>query len=203
MAPPGLGFTAVSDRALGECRTAGIRRGYWDWSQRLGEEFYMRFCGTPPEHLVWALREALDMVFEEGLEAIFARHRRLAGAVHAAVGVWGEAGALELNAVHPAERASSVTTVRVADGIDANRVRLIVRDALNVSLGSGLGPLDGKAFRIGHMGWVNEPMVLGALGAVEMALQACDVPHGKGGVTAAVDALAAARFPRAARADAA
>jgi alanine-glyoxylate transaminase/serine-glyoxylate transaminase/serine-pyruvate transaminase len=94
-----------------------------------------------------------------------------------------------------------VTTVRVAKGIDANRLRLLARDELDVSLGSGLGPLDGKAFRIGHMGWVNEPMVLGALGAVEIAMQACGVPYRKGGVTAAVDALAAARFPEASRAD--
>ena len=162
----------------------------------MGEEFYMLFCGTPPEHLIWALREALDMIFEEGLDATFARHRRLARAVHAAVEVWGQAGALELNAVDPAERADSVTTVRAADGIDADRLRLLARDVLDVSLGGGLGPLEGKAFRIGHMGWVNEPMVLGALGAVEMALQACGVPHGKGGVTAAVDSLAAARFPK-------
>ena len=96
-----------------------------------------------------------------------------------------------------------MTTVRVADGVDADRLRLLARDVLDVSLGGGLGPLEGKAFRIGHMGWVNEPMVLGALGAVEMALQACGVPYERGGVTAAVDALAAARFPRSHRADAA
>ena len=204
MAPPGLAFTAVSQRALEQSRTAGIRRGYWDWERRMDdEEFYMKFFGTPPEHLIWGLREALDMLFEEGLETAFARHRRLADAVHGAVGVWGQAGALELNTVNPAERATSVTTVRVAKGIDANRLRLLARDELDVSLGSGLGPLDGKAFRIGHMGWVNEPMVLGALGAVEMALQACGVPHDKGGVTAAVDILTAARFPEASRADAA
>ena len=202
MTPPGLAFTAVSPRALAHSRTAGIRRGYWDWQRRMDdEEFYMKFFGTPPEHLIWGLREALDMLDEEGLETAFARHRRLADAVHAAVGVWGRAGALELNAVNPAERATSVTTVRVAKGFDANRLRLLARDELDVSLGSGLGPLDGKAFRIGHMGWVNEPMVLGALGAVEMAMQACGVPYRKGGVTAAVDALAAARFPEASRAD--
>ena len=202
MTPPGLAFTAVSPRALAHSRTAGIRRGYWDWQRRMDdEEFYMKFFGTPPEHLIWGLREALDMLDEEGLETAYARHRRLADAVHAAVGVWGRAGALELNAVNAAERATSVTTVRVAKGIDANRLRLLARDELDVSLGSGLGPLDGKAFRIGHMGWVNEPMVLGALGAVEMAMQACGVPYRKGGVTAAVDALAAARFPEASRAD--
>ena len=204
MTPPGLAFTAVSPLALERSRTSGIRRGYWDWQRRMdSEEFYMKFFGTPPEHLIWGLREALDMLFEEGMETAFARHRRLANAVHAAVGVWGEAGALELNAVSPAERADSVTTIRVAKGIDANRLRVLARDELDVSLGYGLGPLDGKAFRIGHMGWINEPMVLGALGGVEMAMQICGVPYRKGGVTAAVDTLAAARFPEAGRADAA
>ena len=204
MTPPGLAFTAVSPHALEQSRTAGIRRGYWDWERRTNdEEFYMKFFGTPPEHLLWGLREALDMLFEEGLETAFARHRRLAAAVHAAVEVWGQAGALELNAVDPADRATSVTTIRVAGNIDSNRLRLLARDELDVSLGYGLGPLDGKAFRIGHMGWINEPMVLGALGAVEMAMQACGVPYRKGGLTAAVDSLTAARFPAARRQDAA
>ena len=204
MTPPGLAFTAVGPHALERSRTAGIRRGYWDWARRVDhEEFYMKFFGTPPEHLVWGLREALDMLFEEGLETAFARHRRLADAVHAAVEVWGQAGALELNCVNPAERATSVTTVRTASGVDANRLRVIARDEFDVSLGYGLGPLDGKAFRIGHMGWINEPMILGALGAVEMAMQAGGVPYRKGGVTAAVDTLVAARFPPASRADAA
>ena len=204
MTPPGLAFNAVSPRALERSRGAGIRRGYWDWERRMDEEeFYMKFFGTPPEHLIWALREALDMLLEEGLETAFARHRRLAAAVHAAVEVWGQAGAVELNAVNPAERATSVTSVRVAPGIDANGLRLLARDELDVSLGTGLGELEGRVFRIGHMGWVNEPMVLGALGAVEMAMQACGVPYRKGGVTAAIDTLAAARFPEAIPADAA
>ena len=204
MAPPGLAFNAVSRRAIERSRGAGIRRGYWDWERRMDEEeFYMKFFGTPPEHLIWGLREALDMLLEEGLETAFARHRRLAAAVHAAVEVWGRAGAVELNAVNPAERATSVTSIRVAPGIDANRLRLLARDELDVSLGTGLGELDGRAFRIGHMGWVNEPMVLGTLGAVEMAMQACGVPYRKGGVTAAIDTLAAARFPEAISADAA
>ena len=204
MTPPGLAFTAVGPRALERSRTTGIRRGYWDWERRTNsEEFYMKFFGTAPEHLIWGLREALDMLFEEGLETAFARHRRLAHAVHAAVEVWAEAGALELNAVNPAERATSVTTIRVAEGVDANRLRHVARDELDVSLGYGLGPLDGKAFRIGHMGWINEPMLLGALGGVEMAMQACAIPYGKGGVTAAVDSLTAARFPESRRADAA
>ena len=201
MAPPGLACTAVSARALEASLTTGAPRGYWDWRRRMSDEFYMWFYGTPPEHLIWALREALDMIFEEGLDGAFARHHRLASAVHAAVDTWGRAGALELNVVNPADRASSVTTVRVAPGIDANRIRLLAHNTLDVSLGTGLGPLDGKAFRIGHMGWVNEPMVLGALGGVEMALQACGVAYEKGAISAAVDALTAARFPDSNRAD--
>ena len=204
MAPPGLAFTAVNDHALRKSRQSGVRRGYWDWARRVDStEFYMNFFGTPPEHLIWGLREALDMLFEEGLASAFARHRRIAQAVHAAVGVWGRAGALELNAVNPAQRASAVTAIRVAPGIDANRLRQIARDELDVSLGTGLGQLDGKVFRIGHMGWINEPMILGALGGVEMALQACGVRYEKGGLCAAVDALTAARFPESSRADAA
>ena len=133
------------------------------------------------------------MLFEEGLDTTFARHRRLADAVQRCGRRVGTGGARWSSTPStPTDRATSVTTVRVAKGIDANRLRLLARDELDVSLGSGLGPLDGKAFRIGHMGWVNEPMVLGALGAVEMAMQACGVPHRKGGVTAAVDALVAA-----------
>ena len=204
MAPPGLAFTAVNDHVLQKSRRAGVRRGYWDWARRVDStEFYMNFFGTPPEHLIWGLREALDMLFEEGLATAFARHRRIAQAVHAAVGVWGRAGTLELNAVNPAERASAVTAIRVAPGIDANRLRQLARDELDVSLGTGLGLLDGKVFRIGHMGWINEPMILGALGGVEIALQACGVRYEKGGLAAAVDALTAARFPDSKRANAA
>ena len=155
MAPPGLAFTAVSQRALEQSRTAGIRRGYWDWERRMDdEEFYMKFFGTPPEHLIWGLREALDMLFEEGLETAFARHRRLADAVHAAVGVWGQAGALELNTVNPAERATSVTTVRVAKGIDANRLRLLARDELRrlARLGSRAARRQGVSHRAHGLG---------------------------------------------------
>ena len=192
MSPPGLGLVAVNDKALARADEAKTPRLYWDWRKRLEEEPYTWFCGTAPEHLLFALREALDMVAEEGLEAIFARHRRIAGAVRAAVRVWSEAGALSLNAVRPAEQSNSVSTIRVDERWDAVGIRAVCHERLDVSLGGGLGKLKGKAFRIGHMGDINEPMVLGALAAIETALRLCAVPHGRGGVNAAIDSLAGA-----------
>ena len=192
MTPPGLSFTAVSQRALEAHRRATMPRQYFDWTRRLGEEGYMWFSGTPPEHLLFAIREALDMLHEEGLEAIFARHQRLADAVRAAVAAWGEAGDLEINALVPEQRSNSVTTVLVNHENAARPVFEVCRDELNVSLGTGLGQMADKAFRIAHMGDCNEPMVLGALGAVETALKICSVPHTPGGVTAAVESLARA-----------
>jgi alanine-glyoxylate transaminase/serine-glyoxylate transaminase/serine-pyruvate transaminase len=155
------------------------------------EAYYRWFCGTPPEHLLFALREGLDMVLEEGLDNAFDRHRRLAESVRLAVGVWSRANALSLNAVVPEERSNSVTTILVAEGYDADKLRMISREKFNVSLGSGLGKTRGKAFRIGHMGYLNEPMILGALAGVEASLEASGIPHEKGGVDAAVKYLAA------------
>ncbi len=190
MLPPGLGLTAASPKALAVGAESARPRSYWDWRARQGEEHYRWFCGTAPEHLIFGLRESLNMIAEEGMDAIFARHARLAGAVRAAIGVWAEAGAVELNALLPAERADSVTTILTADGHDPDMVRATARERFRVSLGGGLGQLGGRAFRIGHMGDLNEPMVLGALAGVEAALQVCAIPHGKGGVTAAIDHLA-------------
>jgi alanine-glyoxylate transaminase/serine-glyoxylate transaminase/serine-pyruvate transaminase len=191
MLPPGLGFTAAGEKALAACESATMPRRYWDWRERVSEEHYKWFCGTAPEHLVFGLREAIDMVMEEGLEAAFARHARLAGAVRRAVAVWCEAGALAFNAQVPEQRAQSVTTILTPEGFDADKVRTVCRERLDVALGGGLGRLQGRAFRIGHMGDINEPMILGALASVEAALAICGLPHGKGGVTAAIAYLAA------------
>jgi alanine-glyoxylate transaminase/serine-glyoxylate transaminase/serine-pyruvate transaminase len=191
MVPPGLGFTAASEKALKVGETAKMPRTYWDWRQRQSEEHYRWFCGTAPEHLIFALREALDMLAEEGLDAIFARHARLAEATRKAVAVWSEAGALDFNARVAGERANSVTTILAAEDIDAAAFRERCHEVFDVSLGGGLGRLNGRAFRIGHMGDINEPMLLGALGAVEACLQFSGIPHGRGGVLAAVDYLAA------------
>ena len=189
MTPPGLGFVAAGERALAAHRGAGLRTRYWDWTEREGELHYQKYCGTPPEHLLFGLREALDMLFEEGLENVFRRHRLLAEATRRAVGVWAGGGALEFNVVEPAERADSVTTVLMADGRDPELLREHCARTCGVVLGTGIGDLSGRAFRIAHMGHLNAPMMLGTLGAVEVSLAALGIAHGRGGVQAAVDWL--------------
>jgi alanine-glyoxylate transaminase/serine-glyoxylate transaminase/serine-pyruvate transaminase len=188
MTPPGLGFVAAGSRALAAHAAAGLRTLYWDWTARDGPEHYQKYCGTPPEHLLFGLRRALDLLLAEGLEAVFRRHRLLAEAVRRAVLVWAEGGALELNIERPEECADSVTTI-LLHGLEPEALRESCRRHCGVVLGIGIGDLSGRAFRIGHMGHVNAPMVIGTLGAVEMALAALRVPHGRGGVQAAVDWL--------------
>lgn len=192
MQPPGLAFNAVSAKALAASETARLPSVYWDWRRRLEPAYYRRFCGTPPEHLLFALREGLDMVFEEGLENAFARHQRLAEAVRRAIAVWGRGNTLSLNAIEPREQSNSVTTVLVANGYDIDRFRTTCRERFNVSIATGLGKTMGKAFRIGHMGHINEPMIIGALAGVEATLSVCGIPHEAGGVDAAVRFLASA-----------
>jgi alanine-glyoxylate transaminase/serine-glyoxylate transaminase/serine-pyruvate transaminase len=188
MTPPGLGFVAAGSRALAAHAAAGLRTLYWDWTAREGAEHYQKYCGTPPEHLLFGLRRALDLLLAEGLEAVFRRHRLLAEAVRRAVLVWAEGGALELNIERPEECADSVTTI-LLHGLEPEVLREYCRRHCGVVLGIGIGDLSGRAFRIGHMGHVNAPMVIGTLGAVEMALAALTLPHGRGGVQAAVDWL--------------
>jgi alanine-glyoxylate transaminase/serine-glyoxylate transaminase/serine-pyruvate transaminase len=192
MTPPGLGFTAASPKAMAAHAEAGLRTRYWDWTARDGELHYMKYCGTPPEHLLFGLRKALDLLFEEGLEAAFRRHALLADAVRAAALVWSEGGALELNITEPAERADSVTTILMNDGRDPVPLIDFCRERCGVVLGIGIGDFSGKAFRIAHMGHVNAPMILGTLGTVEIGLEALAIPHGRGGVQAAISSLARA-----------
>ncbi len=189
MTPPGLSFIAANARAKAVHRQADLRTKYWDWSERDGDEHYMKYCGTAPEHLLFGLRKALDLLFEEGLEQVFLRHRLLAEAVRRAVGAWAVGGALAFNILEPSERADSVTTIVLNDGRGAQPLLDYCKGQLGVVLGVGLGPLAGKAFRIAHMGHVNAPMVLGTLGAVETGLVALGMPHGKGGMQAAVEWL--------------
>lgn len=190
MTPPGLGFVAASDRAREAHRTAGLRTPYWDWTTRDGDEHYQKYAGTPPEHLLFALRRALDLLFQEGLENAFRRHRLLAEAVRRAVSVWADGGAIGFNIADPRERCDTVTAVLTA-GFDPEAIRSYCHRHCGVVLGHGIGELSGKAFRIAHMGHVNAPMILGTLSVVEMALSALGVPHGRGGVQAAIDWLAA------------
>jgi alanine-glyoxylate transaminase / serine-glyoxylate transaminase / serine-pyruvate transaminase len=185
MAPPGLGFAAANDRARAVHRTAGLRTPYWDWTARDADTHYRKYAGTPPEHLIYALRKALDMLLEEGLDNAYLRHRLLAEAVRRAVAEWQSGKAVAFNVTEPSERSDTVTTI-LTDGFDPKRLRDYCEDKCGVVLGRGIGLLDGKAFRIAHMGYVNAPMVLGTLAVVEMALGALDIPHGKGGVQAAV-----------------
>ena len=188
MTPPGLSFIGAGDTALAAHRAADLRTRYWDWTEREGELHYQKYCGTPPEHLLFGLRKALDMLFEEGLDAAIRRHALLAEATRHAVGRWAEAGALAFNIVRAEERANSVTTVLV-QGREPSVLSDYCREKCGVVLGRGIGDLQGRAFRIAHMGHVNAPMVFGVLGAIEMALAALDIPHGRGGVQAAVEYL--------------
>lgn len=190
MMPPGLSFTAVGPKALAATKSVRTHRDYWSWDARLGMEQYRRFCGTAPEHLIFGLREAITMLNEWGLDAVFARHARLAGAVQAAVGEWARGGALEFNAVRAAERSTSLTVVRRTDNGDAEEVRQTAREVFDVAVGGGLSHLAGKVFRIGHMGDLNDPMILGALAGIEAALVQTGVAH-ESGLRAATAHLAA------------
>jgi alanine-glyoxylate transaminase / serine-glyoxylate transaminase / serine-pyruvate transaminase len=188
MTPPGLAFVAANDKARKVHKSAGLRTLYWDWTFREGEIHYQKYCGTPPEHLLFGLRKAIDMLKEEGLDHAIRRHALLAEATRAAVAKWAEGQVVTFNIANPAERASSITCI-LLQGRDPALLLDYTRDKCGVVLGVGLGELGGKAFRIAHMGHCNAPMVLGTLGAVEMGLKALGIPHGSGGVQAAVEYL--------------
>jgi alanine-glyoxylate transaminase / serine-glyoxylate transaminase / serine-pyruvate transaminase len=190
MVPPGLGFIAANARAKAVHREAGLRTSYWDWTAREGEEHYQKYCGTPPEHLLFGLRKSLDMIFAEGLENIFRRHALLAEAVRRAVERWSAEGVLEFNILRPEQRANSVTMIRFKDGSNPSALQQYCSEMLGVVLGVALGELKGKGIRIAHMGHINAPMIMGTLSAVEIGLGALHIPHGKGGVQAAIDWLA-------------
>jgi alanine-glyoxylate transaminase / serine-glyoxylate transaminase / serine-pyruvate transaminase len=188
MTPPGLGFVAANDRAREVHKTAGLRTPYWDWTEREGAEHYRKYAGTAPVHLLFALRQAVDMLFEEKLENVFLRHRLLAEAVRRAVAVWAEGQVLGFNIAEAAERSNTVTTV-VMNGHDPVELHKYCKEKCGVVLGVGIGELQGQAFRIAHMGHVNAPMILGTLGVIEVGLNALQIPHGKGGSEAAIDWL--------------
>jgi alanine-glyoxylate transaminase/serine-glyoxylate transaminase/serine-pyruvate transaminase len=189
MTPPGLGFVAANDRAREVHTRAKLRTPYWDWTAREGNVHYQKYAGTPPEHLLFGLRAALDMIFAEGLNNVFRRHHLLAEAVRRAVAVWAEGKAIDFNISKPAERSDTVTTILTTDGSNPGPLQDYCNAKCGVILGAGFGEMAGKAFRIAHMGHVNAPMVLGTLGVVEMALKALGVPHRSGGVQAAIDWL--------------
>ena len=188
MTPPGLAFVAANDKAREIHKTANMRTLYWDWTFREGEIHYQKYCGTPPEHLLFGLRKAIDILKEEGVPHAIRRHELLAEATRAAVAKWAEGQVLAFNIANGGDRANSITCV-LMQGRDPQPLLDYAREKCGVILGVGLGDLSGKAFRIAHMGHCNAPMVLGTLGAVEMGLKALAIPHGTGGVQAAVEYL--------------
>jgi alanine-glyoxylate transaminase / serine-glyoxylate transaminase / serine-pyruvate transaminase len=189
MTPPGLGFVAVNNRARTAHQHADLRTPYWDWTAREGDAHYQKYCGTPPEHLMFGLREALDMLLAEELENVFQRHRLLGEAVRRAVEIWSQGRALSFNIEAPNERSDTVTTVLMADDRDPGQLVRYCNSKCGVVLGIGIGALTDRAFRIAHMGHINAPMVLGTLAVVEVGLRALAIPHGEGGVQAAIEWL--------------
>ncbi|MBS0338178.1 MAG: aminotransferase class V-fold PLP-dependent enzyme [Proteobacteria bacterium] len=186
MLPPGLSFNAISEKALAASKAAKLPRSYWAWDEMLASGKTGYFPYTPATNLLYGLREALDMLFEEGLDNVFARHLRHAEATRRAVRAWG----LEVLALNPAEYSPALTTVMVPAGINADDVRRVILENFDMSLGTGLGKLAGKVFRIGHLGDFNDLTLMGTLSGVEMGLELAKVPHKKGGAQAAMDYIA-------------
>ncbi len=186
MLPPGLAFNAVSEKALAAAKSARFAASYWDWEAMLAANKQGVFPYTPATNLLYGLREAIHMLLEEGLDAVFARHARLAEATRRAVRGWD----LEILCQNPAEYSNSLTAVVMPEGYDADELRRVILERFNLALGNGLGKLKGRVFRIGHLGDFNELMLAGTLGGVEMGLTAAGVPFAKGGIAAALDYLA-------------
>jgi alanine-glyoxylate transaminase/serine-glyoxylate transaminase/serine-pyruvate transaminase len=186
MLPPGLSFNAVSEKALAANKSAKMSRYYWDWQEMLKPNRAGFFPYTPATNLLWGLREALFMLHEEGLENVFRRHDRHAEATRAAVQAWG----LEVWCAEAKEYSSSLTAVLMPGGHNADKLREVILDNFDMSLGTGLAKLAGKVFRIGHLGHINDLMLAGTLSGVEMGLRLAEVPHKPGGITAALNVLA-------------
>jgi alanine-glyoxylate transaminase/serine-glyoxylate transaminase/serine-pyruvate transaminase len=191
MSPPGLSFVAAGPKADKAHESATLRTNYTDWTFRQGAEHYQKYCGTPPEHLLYAFRKALEMIFEEGLEQVWHRHALLGEAARRAVAVWAEKGAVGFNISDPHARSNSVTVLRFEEA-DAAALRAFTKEVCGVTVGGTIGALSGKGIRIAHMGHVNAVMLLGTLAAIELGFKKLGIPHGKGGVEAAMEYLAGA-----------
>lgn len=192
MVPPGVAFVWAGPRAIAAHETAELRVGYFDWEPRMEDgPIYSRYSGTPPVGHLFGIRESLRLIEEEGgLEAVWLRHRVLAGAVHAAVEAWSSPDGIGFLVANPEHRAASVTTVTTGS-LDAQALRGICEDQLRVTLGIGISHLSDQSFRIGHMGHLNPPMVLGTLGSIEVALRSMGAPVRDSGVAAAAEHLGA------------
>lgn len=191
MLPTGMSFTGVSARGMAAHAASTLPKSYLNWTNMLTRR-HKSFIGTVPTSLFYGLRESIRLLEEEGLDEVFARHARLGEAVRRCVRHWSGNDGPTLFCLAPDRYSNSVTAVMVPEGHDAEAVRRIALQAFNVSLGGGLGRLGGKVFRIGHLGDLNEPMILGTLASVEMALRLAGVPHAPGGVNAAIEYLAEA-----------
>ena len=185
MLPPGLGFNAVSEKALRAAKNASLPRSYWNWEPILAANQRGFFTYTPPTNLLYGLRESLRLLDEEGLPQVFARHARHAAATRAAVRAWG----LEVLCLNEWEHSASLTAVLVPDGHDADKIRQVILDWFNMSLGAGLGRLQGRVFRIGHLGHFNDVSMAGTLAGVHMGLELAGVPIDPSGITAALRVL--------------
>ncbi|WP_151718073.1 pyridoxal-phosphate-dependent aminotransferase family protein [Gemmobacter serpentinus] len=198
MVPPGLGLIWASERAVARCKGADLRTPYWDWTPRFNAtEFWQHWYGTAPTHHLFGLRESLDMIFEEGLEAVWKRHKALARAVWAAFDAWGaDHPHIALNVADPAQRGHGVTAARIGPAPAATRLRAWTETRAGVTLGIGLGmdtaddPRSDGSLRVAHMGHVNAHMTLGALAVMEAGMQALNIPHGAGAVEAAARVIA-------------
>ncbi len=188
LVPPGLGFVAVSGKARAAGKTAKLPRAYWDWEDMITQNQAGFFPYTPATNLFYGLSEALKILQEEGLPNVFRRHDRHAEATRAAARAWG----LEIVCEDPREYSSSITAMFVPEGHDADKLRKIVLDQFNMSLGIGLSKLAGRVFRVGHLGSFNDLMLMGTLSGVEMGLRVAGIPHREGGVMAAIASLAPA-----------
>ncbi|WP_346914791.1 aminotransferase class V-fold PLP-dependent enzyme [uncultured Roseibium sp.] len=188
MTPPGLSFVAAGPKAMKAHETADLRTNYMDWTFRNGPEHYQKYCGTPPEHLLFGFRAALGLIEAEGLENVWRRHALLAEATRRAVAVWAEGGALEFNIDAPENRSDSVTVVRL-NGHDPAALRSFTKEICGVTIGGTIGELSGQGIRIAHMGHCNGVMTLGTLSAIELGLAKLGIPHKPGGVQAAISYL--------------
>lgn len=185
MLPPGLSFNAVSEKALAAAKSATSAKSYWAWDAMTGPNHSGLFPYTPATNLLYGLAEAIDMLHEEGLDNVFARHRKLSAATRAAVNTWG----LEVLCSNPHHYSDSLTAVRLPQGHDADHFRQVVLEHFNMSLGNGLAKLSGRVFRIGHLGDFNTLMLMGTLSGVEMGFELAAIPYRPGGIMAAMDSL--------------
>ena len=185
MLPPGLSFNAISEKAIKISRTSGMRRSYWDWEEQIEANRSGSFPYTPATNLLYGLKEAIKMLHEEGLDKVFKRHDRHAKATRLAVQAWG----LEVLCKEERDYSSVLTAVVLPETHNADNLRKIILENFNMSLGNGLSKLSGKVFRIGHLGDFNDLMLMGTLTGIEMGLDLAGIPHQKGGVTRASEAL--------------